>query len=264
MGEAVANEDRARIPRADKRVARFERAFELPMFVAALLVVPVVVIENSSVPGGWRTFAGVLNWTIWSAFAIELVVMVAVAPSRGAWLRKHPLETAIVVLTPPFLPASLQALRLFRLLRLLRLAVVVKRYRRLFTGDGLRGAAVVAAIAALGGCALFSTFEKGYSVWDGVWWAIATMTTVGYGDLSPHTTGGRLVGIALMLIGIGFVALLTGAIAQRFLTPQLEEGVVALELEVAEDVNEARVDLLRELRDITMRLRALEQKVERL
>lgn len=234
------------------------------MFVAALLVVPVVVIENSSASHGWRMFAGALNWTIWSAFAGELIVMLAVAPSRGAWLRKHPLETAIVLLTPPFLPASLQALRLFRLLRLLRLAVVVRRYRRLFTGDGLRGAAVVAAIAALGGGALFSTLEKGYSVWDGVWWAMATMTTVGYGDLSPHSTGGRLVGIALMLIGIGFVALLTGAIAQRFLTPQLEEGVASLEFEVAEDVNQARVDLLSELRDITKRLRALEQKVERL
>jgi voltage-gated potassium channel len=168
------------------------------------------------------------------------------------------------LLTPPFLPASLQALRLFRLLRLLRLAVVVKRYRRVFTAEGVRGAAVVAAVAALGGGALFSTFEKGYSVWDGVWWAVATMTTVGYGDLSPHTTGGRLVGIALMLIGIGFVALLTGAIAQRFLTPQLEEGVASVEVEIAEDLGRARSELIGELREITRRLQALEQKVGRL
>ncbi len=234
------------------------------MFVAALLVVPVVIVENSSVPHGWRMFAGALNWAIWSAFALELIVMLIVAPSRGSWLRKHPLETAIVVLTPPFLPATLQALRLFRLLRLLRLAVVAKRYRRVFTGDGLRAAAVFAAIAALGGGALFSTFEKGYSVWDGVWWSVATMTTVGYGDLSPHSTGGRLVGIALMLIGIGFVALLTGAIAQRFLSPQLAEGTASVEFEIAEDVGQARLELLSELREITGRLRALEQKVERL
>jgi voltage-gated potassium channel len=234
------------------------------MFVAALLVVPVVVIENSSVSQGWRTFAGALNWLIWSAFALELILMLAVVPNRGEWLRKHPLEAAIVLLTPPFLPTGLQALRLFRLLRLLRLAVVVKRYRRLFTSDGVRGAAVVAAVAALGGGALFSTFETGYSVWDGVWWAMATMTTVGYGDLSPHTVGGRMVGVALMLIGIGFVALLTGAIAQRFLTPQLEEGVASVEVEVADDVGRARSELLGELREITRRLQALEQRVERL
>ena len=44
--------------------------------------------------------------------------MLAVVPDRGRWLRDHPLEVAIVVLTPPFLPASLQAARAFRLLRL--------------------------------------------------------------------------------------------------------------------------------------------------
>jgi len=234
------------------------------MFIAALLVVPVVLIENSSASAGWRTFGRALNWSIWSAFALELVVMLAVVPNRSAWLRKHPLEAAIVLLTPPFLPASFQALRLFRLLRLMRLAVVVRKYRLLFTADGLRGAALIAAVAALGGGAMFSTFEKGNSVWDGVWWAVATMTTVGYGDLSPHTTGGRLIGIALKLIGIGFVALLTGAIAQRFLTPQLEEGVASVELEVADDVGRARSELVGELREITSRLQALERKVGRL
>jgi hypothetical protein len=67
-----------------------------------------------------------------------------------------------------------------------------------------------------------------------------------------------------MLVGIGFVALLTGAIAQRFLSPQLEEGVAAVEVEVAEDVGRARSELLGELREITRRLHALEQRVERL
>jgi voltage-gated potassium channel len=252
------------ITNADGRAGAFERAFEAPMFVAALLVIPIVIIENSSASHGWRELGNVLNWSVWSAFALEFFVMLALVPTRRVWLREHPLEAAIVVLTPPFLPASLQALRLFRLLRLLRLTVVVKRYRQLFTPDGVRGAAVVAGIAALGGGALFSNFEKGYSVWDGVWWAAATMTTVGYGDLSPHTTGGRLVGVALMLIGIGFVALLTGAIAQRFLSPQLHEGVASVETEVAQDVGQARSELLAELRQITQRLQALERQVEQL
>jgi voltage-gated potassium channel len=246
------------------RVARLDRAFEIPIFVAALLVIPVVVIEASSASHGWKTFGQTLNWVIWAAFALELIVMLSVAPHRIGWLRAHPLEAAIVVLTPPFLPAALQALRLFRLLRVLRLAVVVRRYKRLFTTDGVRGAAVIALVAALGGGALFATFEKGYSTWDGVWWAAATMTTVGYGDISPHTTGGRIVGIALMLIGIGFVALLTGAIAQRFLSPQLEEGVASIEVEVSHDVGQARSDLLSELRQITKRLQALERRVEQL
>src|SRR5688500_12803135 len=104
----------------DERARRVERAFEVPMLMAALLVIPAMVIEQSDWSDAWRSLAGVLNWMIWIAFAVELVVMLAVVRDRKTWLRTHPLEVAIVVLTPPFLPASLQALRVFRLLRLLR------------------------------------------------------------------------------------------------------------------------------------------------
>jgi hypothetical protein len=63
----------------------------------------------------------VLNWSIWLGFVVELGIMLGVVPSRGRWLRDHPLNVAMVLFTPPFLPASLQAARLFRLLRLVRL-----------------------------------------------------------------------------------------------------------------------------------------------
>jgi voltage-gated potassium channel len=152
---------------------------------------------------------------------------------------------------------------MFRLLRVLRLTVLVKQYRRLFTVEGVRGAAVIAAIAAFGGGAIFSVVEKGYSVWDGTWLAVTTMTTVGYGDLSPHTTAGRLVGVALMFVGIGFVALLTGAVAQRFLSPQIHESVEAAEAEVATDIGDIRAELVRELRAVSVRLQELEQMVHR-
>ena len=46
------------------------------------------------------------------------------------------------------------------------------------------------------------------------------MTTVGYGDEFPETTLGRILGMALMLIGIGSIAVLTGAVAERFLRPE--------------------------------------------
>jgi len=260
VGEAVANGDQARVARAEGRAARFERAFEVPIFVAALLVIPVVVIENSSASHGWRTFGGALNWAIWSAFALELIVMLAVAPSRGAWLRKHPLETAIVVLTPPFLPSSLQAIRALRLLRVLRLLRLAKLGRQLFSTEGLRYVALLAVLTALGGGAAFAAVEKhGYSTWDGVWWAVTTMTTVGYGDLYPHTTTGRFIGIVVMLVGIGFIAVLTGAVAERFLA----RDVRAIEAEVAGEAETVEA-VLGELRAIRDRLGDLEGRVQRL
>jgi hypothetical protein len=86
----------------------------------------------------------VLNWGIWLAFLIEAVVMLAVVPDRGRWLRQHPIEVIVVVLTPPFLPATLQAARLLRLLRLLRLVPLLRLGPRFFSLEGLRYAALLA------------------------------------------------------------------------------------------------------------------------
>lgn len=195
------------------------------MLVLALLVIPTIAIEQSDVGQPWDTIATILNWTIWLGFAAEIVIMLRVVPDRGRWLREHPLEIAIVVLTPPFLPASLQAARVFRLLRLLRLLKLAKHTRRLFSTEGIRDAAVLAVMTILGGGAAFAAIEKSQhlSAWDGVWWAITTVTTVGYGDLAPTTDGGRVIAIVVMLVGIGFIAILTAAAAGRFLHEQRAE-----------------------------------------
>jgi voltage-gated potassium channel len=236
----------------DARSERIAKRFEVPVLVAAALVIPAIVVEN--VAGEpWDTLALALNWLIWSVFAAEVVVMEAVVPGKVGWLRKHPIELAIVALTPPFLPASLQAIRVLRLLRLVRLFVVVRAMRRLFTMEGLRYAAFITLLIAIGGGAAFSAVEKGRSTWDGVWWAVTTMTTVGYGDISPQTNYGRVIGIVVMLVGIGFIAVLTAALAQRFLAAEVREEVV--ELEAVED------DVLEEIREVMARLQRLEARV---
>jgi len=50
-----------------------------------------------------------------------------------------------------------------------------------------------------------------------VWWAVTTVRTVGYGDNYPQTNGGRIIAIVVMFVGIGFVAILTAAAAERFM-----------------------------------------------
>jgi voltage-gated potassium channel len=67
------------------------------------------------------------------------------------------------------------------------------------------------------------------SAWDGVWWAIQTVTTVGYGDTPVTTDGGRVIAIRLMVTGIGFVAVLTAAAAERFVRSRREEDARAHE-----------------------------------
>jgi len=62
------------------------------------------------------------------------------------------------------------------------------------------------------------------TVWDGVWWAIVTMGTVGYGDKYPVTVGGRLVGIFLIFAGVGLMSLFTATIASAFVERRMREG----------------------------------------
>ena len=211
----------------DERVKQWERRLQIPVLVAALLVIPVIVVEQSGASDPWRTLAAILNWSIWLVFALELVTMLVVAPDRWRWLRTHPLEVIIVVLTPPFLPASLQAARALRLLRVLRVLRLVTVLRKLYTFEGLRYAALLALMTALGGGAGFAAVERGHnedvhSTWDSVYWAVTTMTTVGYGDISPNTDWGRVIAMAVMVVGIGFLSLLIAAGAERFVPRMFE------------------------------------------
>ena len=248
---------RGSLPPIDSR--RLARVFELPVIVAALLVIPVVVIESSSsLHEPWTTLAAYLNWVIWLVLVAELVASLIVTPDRMRWVRKHPLEVAIVVLTPPLLPPSLQAIRVLRLLRLLPLLRLAQLGRRAFSADGLRFGGFAAALTALGGGAAFSAVEHEQSTWDGVWWALTTMTTVGYGDIYPKTVAGQILAIVVMLIGIGLIAILTGAVAGRFLARDVE----AIEAEIGEEADS--VDrLVLEVRAIRERLAELEHRLQR-
>jgi voltage-gated potassium channel len=207
--------------------------FELPMLVAAMLMIPVIVIEQSDAHSSLKTIADVLNWGIWLAFVLEMVVMLWVVPDRKLWLRKHPLEVAIVIATPPFLPASLEAARVFRLLRLLVLVRAIVLARRVFSLEGLRDAAVISLVTVLAGGAAFAAVEKGedLSAWDGVWWAITTVTTVGYGDIAPKTDAGRAIGIMVTVVGIAFITLLTAAAAERYIEKAAKDAKIDAHLQ---------------------------------
>ena len=242
-------------PRSEAIAARFN----LPTLIAALLVVPVIVGEELGVGEPWRTVDVVANWAIWLVFAAEVVTMLAVTPSRWAWLRQHPLELAIVVLTPPLLPASLQSARAFRLLRLFRLVVTAKRIKGFFSVEGLRYATIIATFGILGGGSAFAAVESAQNLnaWDGIYWAISTVTTVGYGDIVPKTDGGRVIAISMMVIGVGYAAMLTAALAQAFLSRlvRMEARAVETETVYAEDVVMARLD------QIAAQLARLEQAI---
>jgi voltage-gated potassium channel len=226
------------------------------MIVAALLVVPVVIIDETHQHGALADLGAVLNWAIWVAFAAELVILIARAPDRRDWLWRHPLDLAIVLLTPPFLPGLLQALRIARLgrlvrvLRLVRLARTARSGRTIFSPQSLSWATLLTALVVIGGGVAFVEAEHAQhlSMDDGVWWALSTITTVGYGDVYPHTDTGRIIAGVVMLSGIGFVAFLTAAAAQRFIV-------------TAQEVESDETAILHEVRALRAQVDALTRRL---
>jgi voltage-gated potassium channel len=207
---------------------RVHTPLEPVVLVATFALIPVLIIESDVKSGGWQTFAYVANWVIWGLFAAELAAVLIVATRRKAALRAHWLDAAIVVLTIPLLGPLLSWLRLARFLRFARFAVILARalqaQRRITSGDALKIASLVTvAVVVVAGAAqsIFASGEFG-SLWDGIWWAVTTITTVGYGDIYPKSVGGRLIAMVVMVVGIAVASVLTAAIASRFVRDERE------------------------------------------
>ena len=79
-------------------------------------------------------------------------------------------------------------------------------------------ASVTLSITIISGVLMHFTDEKTYpNIGDGMWWAIQTVTTVGYGDLVPRSAAGRLLASFVMLVGIGFLTVVTASITSEFI-----------------------------------------------
>ena len=243
-----------------------KRRMAVPVLIAALGVIPLLVFERRISSGSGWPWLVAANWLIWGVFAVELATMLAVTPRRLRYLRYAWLDVAVVAVTFPLLPHVLAAVRLARLarllpaLQLLRLAVVANHLRltvgRLFGTAGLQYMLAVLVALVIGGGALFARLEEGYSVADGMWWAIVTSTSVGYGDVIPTSPPGRLLATLLMVVGLGFVALFTAAIAARIVDAEddREHEQVMRRLQEQQAENAEIKAQLRELTEAIKRL----------
>jgi voltage-gated potassium channel len=170
-----------------------------------------------------------LDYAVWALFGAEYLVKLYLAPARGAFARGHVVDLAAVAL--PFL-RPFRALRVLRVLKVARAGVVLanalKRGRTILSHRHfhfvlLAAGAIIVVCAAL--ALAFEGHARGSNIHtfaDAVWWALVTVTTVGYGDHYPVTAGGHFVAVVLMLIGIGLIGMLTATIASYFVEDKAE------------------------------------------
>lgn len=129
-------------------------------------------------------------------------------------------------------PAFLRALRFLRVVRILRAFKVLGNtlhfWERVAAEPNLKKVGVAAVAITIGGALLVWAFERGSgsgvdSFRQAIWWAIVTVTTVGYGDVTPETTMGRFIAVLLMITGIGVIGTLASTMASVLLADRSQE-----------------------------------------
>ncbi len=243
---------------------RVQSFFDVATAVAAIVTLPVVIVLARDPAPGIAQPVEVINWICWGTFVLEFVVMLAVASDRRAWLRSRPLTPVIVVLT---LPAT-AGLDVFRMVRLLRGRLAHRVAEGVTTTEGLRNVALLTLLVVGFGGLAFAEIEPDVDPGDGLYWAVTTVTTTGYGDIVPTTETGKTLAMVLMIVGAGFLAVLTGAIAQRFIGRwrgdggEAESGAGAGPPPTPIAATTARDDaVLAKLDELGQRLAALERAV---
>jgi voltage-gated potassium channel len=164
-----------------------------------------------------------VQWISWVAFAVDLLVGLFLADRKMKFLIQHPLEVITVLL--PFL----RPLRLLRVISFGTLVIQKVAVGRQFaiTLKVFLASILMAYIAAV----QITITERGVegsnikNFGDGLWWAVTTVTTVGYGDRFPTTSSGRVLAVCLMLVGISLMGVITASVAAWFVKmSQDDEG----------------------------------------
>jgi voltage-gated potassium channel len=225
------------LARTEEAYARFAAAVDLPMTVLAVLWLPVLVVPlvTTLPPDVTYSFA-VFSFFVWAAFVVEYLVKLYLAPSRKGFFTHHLLDL-VVIAVPVFRP--LRALRLLRAFELGRVGVVLanalRRARAILTHRGLHFVllsvlGIVFACAAL--VLVFERHARGSNIHDygqALWWAVVTVTTVGYGTRFPVTPAGQGVAVVLMLVGIGLIGVLTATVASYFVETRADREKALLD-----------------------------------
>lgn len=206
----------------DPRVDKWEAVAEKPMMALSLLFAVIIVLPYAdSLSGHARTILEQLDIVIWIIFAIDYFGKLFISNNRMHFIRTHFFELAIVLL--PFI----RPLRLLRLIPLVGYFLRLSQHR--LAGRLLQFATLAAVVIVMtAGVTMYEIERHGsnpnmHSLGDAIWWAVVTITTVGYGDVYPTTSAGRILGSLVLVSGVAIVGIVTASIAATFVRSDEEE-----------------------------------------
>lgn len=226
-----------------------KKFYYLSVLVLSLISILLALLDISNVINLNIAPFSYADRSILVFFWIDYIVRLFKSENKKSFLKDNIFDLLAII---PFdtIFYFFRAFRVLRVIKLLRLIRIVgftgkiqKSVKRFFKTNGFMYLVIVTVILVLLGAEIYSVAEN-INYFDSIWWAIATTTTVGYGDISPHTEVGRFVAVILMLLGIGLIGSVTSTVTAFFVEEKNDSQNDKLEQELSDIKQELR--LLRE------------------
>jgi len=236
-------------------VDRIEEVTKYPMALLGMawLVIGIIVVSSDANGSASKALVGTL-FGLWVILLLEYVVRLVVTPDARGYLKRRWVEPATVVLPP---------LQGWRLIGLEKMGLLLRegelRVEAILKHHSLFRVLIAALATLLLGAWLVLLFEENakganlHSYPDALWWAIVTVTTVGYGDRYPVSDGGRIVAAVLMLVGIGLIGVLTATVASVFIKEHTDDN--------KQELQNSHADIGQQLAVISGRLADVERRL---
>ena len=213
LTDQTPDPENARQVRAAQRLNSYEGKTALAMVILALgyLVVYSFYVLDLNLTTSDRSALNTVMNVIWGIFIVDLTTRTILAPRHIAYLVHHPIDVLAV---------AVPAFRVLRVLRVLTAGQwLISRGSRLRIGRTATAVVIaVVFITYLGALAVLNAERgaKGATIetfGDALWWALVTMSTVGYGDYTPVTANGRIIAVGIMIVGVGLLGLVGASVA---------------------------------------------------
>lgn len=190
--------------------------------MAVCIIVSLFLQSQSHITPEEIAFLEQVDYVIWLIFAIDYIIRLAIAKDKFYFVKANIIDL-ISILPFDVLFQGIRAVKFIRLLYMVRVFIYLTRvYKRLsailVTNDFHHILWFTFVTIFIGATAI--AFIEDMNIGDALWWSFVTTTTVGYGDIAPQSVWGRIVAVVLMIVGIGFISMLTGTISVFFISHQ--------------------------------------------
>lgn len=238
-----------------------EKLYTVCMAILAIISIVLVVMDTASLINLDSQPYSKIDNGILTIFAIDYFWNLLTSKRKLSYVKTHIFDLLSII---PFnaIFSFFRLTRIFRLARLTRLSKSLrfvrlvgltgklqKTVKNFFSTNGLIYLLITCAIFLVISSVLYSLAEN-VSLENAFWWAIATATTVGYGDISPQTPVGRFAAVILMFVGIGLIGAITSAIT-TFFTRNKENNNVDLILEKIDTLEQQNKELQEKIDNLT-------------